>query len=55
MKRVRLNLRLFEGEGGEAGAGSSAEQTGENVQNTTGSDAAEESHEENAGRTESGI
>lgn len=46
MKRVRLNLRLFEGEGGEAGAGPSAEQTGENVQSTTGSDAAEESHEE---------
>ena len=47
MKRIiEMNLRLFEGEGGGAGAAApAADQTGENVQNTTGSAGAEEGQE----------
>ena len=43
MKRIiEMNLRLFEGEGGGTGAAApAADQTGENVQNTTGSTGAE--------------
>ncbi len=42
-KVIKLNLRLFEGEGGGTGAAApAANQTGENVQNTTGSAGAEE-------------
>ncbi len=45
--KIRLDLRLFEGEGGDGAgvsvdAGQSAEQMGENVQNTTGSAVAED-------------
>jgi hypothetical protein len=41
MRKIKMNLRLFEGEGGASAAGSgspapAAEQMGENVQNTTG-------------------
>ncbi len=39
-KVIKMNLRLFEGEGG--GTGAAADQPGENVQNTTGSAGAEE-------------
>lgn len=35
-RRVELNLKLFDGEGGTPAPAAGAEQTGENVQNTTG-------------------
>ncbi len=42
-KVIKMNLRLFEGEGGGTGAAApAADQPGENVQNTTGSAGAEE-------------
>lgn len=53
MRKIKMNLRLFEGEGGAAGASATgtgapaAEQMGENVQNTTGNTAEGEGTQEN--------
>lgn len=41
MRKIKMNLRLFEGEGGAPAAAPAANQTGENGQNTTGGTEAE--------------